>query len=71
MPSKTRQGYVEQFVENALDDIEHGFMDTVIQELDKMSSKKAMACAVFLAIHMAEQGTPQFHAFLHRLEEQA
>lgn len=66
----TVQSYVEQFVENALDDIEHGYMDTVIQELNKMSSRKAMACAVFLTIRMTEQDDPQFLTFLQRLEDQ-
>ena len=66
----TTQSYVEQFVENAVDDIEHGYMDTVIQELNKMSSRKAMACAVTLGHYLAECNSPQFYDFLQKLEDQ-
>ena len=62
--------YVEQFVENAIDDIEHGFMDAVISELNKMASQRAMACSVAIVLYMSSRDMPQYHTFIHKLEQQ-
>jgi hypothetical protein len=62
--------YTEQFVENAIDDIYHGSMDAVISELNKMTPQKAMACAVAIVLYMGSIDMPQYHTFIHRLEQQ-
>jgi len=62
--------YIEQFVENAIDDIDRGFMDDVISELNKMTPQKAMTCSVGIVLYMGRRDMPQYHAFLRKLERQ-
>ena len=60
---------LEDFIDRACTDIKEGFMDSVIEALNKMSKKTGLLCTAYLTAHLAKNDTHQFQLFLDRLEE--